>query len=156
MRLILLFALFCAAIPAHAASTPLERHVTAVYKQYAWTVVFSDLADTPLEWEGLPGLKRIFADDLARALRADRLCAERTKGICLLGETILWGSQDPIALELTVEAKAPNVVDVCFKNQAAVQSCMSIKGGVERGRARIRDIVYSDGYTLRALLKLAP
>jgi hypothetical protein len=104
----------------------------------------------------LPKLKRIFADDLARALRADALCAERTGGICQLGETILWGSQDPVALDLTVEATAPRTVDVCYKDQKGVQSCLTIRGVVEHGGARIREIVYSDGRTLRALLKLAP
>ncbi|UUZ54020.1 hypothetical protein LP419_36990 [Massilia sp. H-1] len=91
-----------------------------------------------------------------RAVHADHQCVRRTGGVCLLGETILWGSQDPAAFDLEVEPVGMQTVGVCYKDLAGVRSCMTVKGASERGRPRIRDIVYADGHSLRAALRLKP
>lgn len=150
-------ALAFSATGAYGATTALERHVVATYKEYAWTLVFMDpVPGTALEAEKLPKLKRIFTRDLARAIADDQACQDRTGGICALGETILFGSQDPVALDMTVAATGLHAVDVCYKDQAGKKSCLNISGKDEDGRARIRDIVYPEGPSLRQMLHLQP
>lgn len=66
------------------------------------------------------------------------------------------GAQDPAAFDLEVESAVMQTVGVCYKDLAGARSCMTVRGESERGQPRIGGIVYADGHSLRAALRLKP
>ncbi len=100
------------------ADTP-EGTVRRLYRDYAWEGVGVDISDggqATLQGQTLPELKKYFDDGLARLLRADRDCIERTHEICNLDHIIIFASQDPAAMDLSISPpNEKNQVLVTFK-----------------------------------------
>lgn len=130
----------------------LERLVSTTYARYMPLKGMDDAAILP--HESLMALKKIFTDDLAAAIFEDSQCVHKTGELCALGFDILFASQDPQPRELVVKPKGANSADVCFRDQSPAQRCMQVTGITGPGGARISDIKYDDGATLRSVLKL--
>ncbi|WP_395010228.1 hypothetical protein [Undibacterium sp.] len=137
----------------------LERLVTSIYKEYAWTILFGveprlDAA-IPLSQEGIGKLRKVFTDDLAIAISKDAQCANKTREICLLDFDILFDSQDSDARDLSIRSVTEHTVEVCFLDQADLRRCFEFVGVKEKKGERIREIRYDKiGRSLRAILKL--
>jgi hypothetical protein len=95
------------------ANTP-EGIVFKVYRDFAWEAVMAG------GWDGLmeqpPAiLKQYFDDKLTALILRDRKCSEKGE-ICRLDFVPIWASQDPAAVDLTVEkTKKTNIIKVQFR-----------------------------------------
>jgi len=137
---------------AQAQALTLERLVATTYARYIPLPGESETAILP--HESLATLKKIFTDDLAAAIYDDSQCVLKTNALCVLDFDILFASQDPQPRELLVKTKDADQIDVCFRDQSPARRCMRVTGAAGPDGARIRDIKYDDGATLRSLLKL--
>ncbi len=152
-RSLMLMALaVCASNAAQAQALTLERLVSTTYARYIPLKGVDEIAILP--HESLAALKRIFTDDLAAAIYDDSQCVHKTGKLCVLDFDILFASQDPQPRELVVKSKGADQLDVCFRDQSPAQRCMRVTGATGPDGARIMDIKYDDGATLRSLLKL--
>lgn len=98
------------AVPAAPAATDAspEAVVASLYRAYAWELVERteglggpSFLDTPAA-----ALEAWFTPALAGALAADRACVERTRELCRIDASPLWGSQDPGADALAIRPGA--------------------------------------------------
>jgi hypothetical protein len=138
---------------AHAGGAmSFERLVSVTYARYMPLKGMDDAAILP--HESLTALKKIFTDDLAAAIFEDSQCVHKTGELCALDFDILFASQDPQPRELNVTSTGAHNADVCFRDQSPARRCMQVAGIAGPGGARIRDIKYDDGVTLRSVLKL--
>ena len=111
---LVLVALSATALPAQ--TTPTEA-VTRLYRDFAWEVVLgSPPAGTPgFAQSPRAALVKYVDTSLARLLVADQACLARGQGICNLDFAPLWGSQDPAAGALEIEAtREPTIVRVTY------------------------------------------
>jgi hypothetical protein len=91
-----------------------EGIVFKLYRDYAWEAVMA------AEWDGLMEqppqiLKQYFDDNLTALILRDRKCSEKGE-ICRLDFVPIWTSQDPAAVDLTVEkTEKKNIIKVKFR-----------------------------------------
>lgn len=147
----------CAASRADGRHATLASVVDDVYRRYAWVAVFSPKPASQwklLQDESLATLQEIFTSELADAIYQDGVCVERTQEIFSLDFNILFDSQDPQATDLVIEAEQSGQVKVCFRAQEYQLVCVSYIGETVKGKAKISDIFYSGGRSLRQLLEM--
>ncbi|TBR36729.1 MULTISPECIES: hypothetical protein [Dyella] len=159
MAMILLIFHVTAIAQGAAKEVALGALAEAAYKQYAWVAVFGTTqpaGSVPLALESQVKLKEIFASDLARALKEDSQCAERSQEVCKIDFDILYDSQDPFAADLAFKlAPDGGSVEACFKDASGNQQCLTLVGGCDQGRERIADIIYPGHASLRQTLGLS-
>ncbi len=132
--------------------------VSRVYQSYAWVAVFSISPPRnalPLAQASREELRGIFSPELAQAIWADAQCAQKRGEICLLDFEILFDSQDPSAVELTVRpgSHAGEVI-ACFKDIEGTQKCLTFLGKAVGRSTRVTDIIYPGHQSLRQVLGL--
>lgn len=139
--------------------SPLQRLVTSVYKEYAWTIIFAPeqpvSPSVSLTQERLGKLRRVFADDLAQAIFDDAQCVRKTSEVCLLDFDILFDSQDVDARNLIIRSKTHQLVEACFVDQTEKQRCIEFVGVRSKNGVRISDMRYDQsGRSMRTILRL--
>jgi hypothetical protein len=147
MPLILMFFVYSAiASAATEKLSPQQQHVMQLYRDYAWEVVFTGVADKPtLVNESEAVLRRYLSEKLTALILKDRACVEREQGICGISFALLWASQDPQASELSVQStEKPETVLVSFKAYGEEIKIRYVLIKTKQGW-RIDDIFYSDG-----------
>lgn len=150
-----------AGLPAIAAPQAAITPVAALYRNFAWAAISSDSALFGGDILSQPAttLARFFDPALVKAIRNDSACQSRTKGICKLDFDILFDSQDPRAVDLTIVATASNAVDVKFKDPVTDKETR-ITYVLKRldNEWRITDILYTQHShrSLRAVLAEHP
>ena len=61
-------------------------------------------------------LKQYFDEKLTSLILRDRACSEKGDGVCRLDFVPMWDSQDPAAVDLTVEkTEKKNIIKVQFR-----------------------------------------
>lgn len=103
--------------PTHFADTP-KGVVQKLYYDYAWQAIasFDSDAATPIENQTMPELEKYFEGGLARGIRADHDCAEKSGKKCSLDYSILYNSPKPNAVDLSISPPDKrNRVEVTFK-----------------------------------------
>lgn len=135
---------------ASAADARTETTVVAqLYKTFAWEalvgIVPPDQAQAfkPLAEESESVLGQYFSPELTALLVADKKCKVRSREICKLDFVLLFASQDPAAMDLSIERAAPGVVKVMFTFPSTREKIeLKYKLARIRGDWRITDITY--------------
>jgi len=150
--------LLLVALPAtslSAQTTPTEA-VTRLYRDFAWEVVFGSppAGATGFAQSPRATLIKYVDTSLARLLIADQTCLARGQGICNLDFAPLWGSQDPAAGALEIEAtREPTIIRVKYTIPGSDQQVTVDLQLVRTPQGwRVRDIFYEGGNSLRDLL----
>ncbi len=139
-----------------AGASDLGRVVTGLYKDYAWSAVFGAELSSKMKsinTEDEKVLRKYFSAPLAKAIADDSRCTAKSGELCKLDYDILFDSQDPAISDLNVVDCGKECVKVCFQERDK-KKCITIAGRGEKGAARITDLVYEDGRSLRKSLGL--
>lgn len=111
---IALFAVSAEAEPYPPKVNSPEGVVFKLYQDYAWEAVMAAGYDGLMQ-QPPQILKRYFDDNLTALILRDRKCSEKGE-ICRLDFVPIWASQDPAAVDLTVEkTKKKDIVKVKFR-----------------------------------------
>ena len=148
--------------PASAAAPDVKiAPVAAMYRDFAWKALSSDteVFGRSLAGQSARTLSKYFAPRLAKLIADDAACQRRTRELCNLDFDILFDSQDPQVVDLSIAEGPSNTVEVRFKDPVSSKETL-IRYTVLRHAAawRINDVVYmTDGQRkLRALLSVDP
>ncbi len=133
------------ASPERQTATSGEAIVKMLYHDYAWEAL-GDLGGTPIQQQSVAELEKYFDTSLAKLIREDRECVERTSEICTLNFNIIFDSQAPSAVDMEVASMNKNSeVKVHFtypsdhsKIYLTYKMTNTSKGW------RIRDVVYEN------------
>jgi hypothetical protein len=145
-------------LPTVALAAPLDDldPVVRLYRDFAWEAVI----DTPTAGPGLLSQSdavwsRYFSPRLVKLLRNDRQCVSRTRELCRLDFSPIWGSQDPGAARLkVVPGETPTNVNVSFDHPGNGKRIVMTFFLQRSGAAwLIDDIQYGDGRRLGNLLE---
>ena len=101
----------------HFADTPTGA-VQQLYYDYAWQAIgsFDSGVAIPIENQPQTELEKYFESGLARSLRADRECAEKSGKKCTLDGSIIFNSRKPFAVDLDIsQPDKKHQVVVTFK-----------------------------------------
>lgn len=91
-----------------------EGIVFKLYRDYAWEAVIAAGYDGLMQ-QPPQILKQYFDDNLTNLILRDRKCSEKGE-ICRLDFVPIWDSQDPAAVDLTVEkSEKKNIIKVKFR-----------------------------------------
>jgi hypothetical protein len=91
-----------------------EGIVFKLYRDYAWEAVMAAGYDGLMQ-QPPRILKQYFDDNLTDLILRDRKCSEKGE-ICRLDFVPIWASQDPAAVDLTVEkTNKKNIIKVTFR-----------------------------------------
>jgi hypothetical protein len=98
-------------------------------------------------------LGKYFDAPLVALLVKERQCVIKTQEICNLDFDLLYASQDPDAVDLSIEATAANKVIVSFRypsneERITIQYLLALA----RNGPRIADVIYANDTSLRKLL----
>jgi hypothetical protein len=139
-----------------AAPNGMLAPVTTMYRTFAWEALSSDtdLFGNGLAAQPAGALAQYFEPQLAKMIADDAACQRRTQAFCKLDFDILFDSQDPRIVDLSIEAGPSNTVYVSFKDPVTDKETR-ITYMVGRGANgwRINDVVYAKekALSLRAL-----
>lgn len=92
--------------------------VAAMYRHFAWEALSSDTEafGNGLAAQSARALSQYFEPRLAKMIADDAACQSRTQAFCKLDFDILFDSQDPQVVDLSIAAGPSNTVDVRFKD----------------------------------------
>jgi hypothetical protein len=134
-----------------ASATSQEDFIQNLYKEYL------SQYDTAYWFDNEKKLLKYFDPILTELFLRDEKCKEETQGICNLDFDPIIDAQDldnkyPVTLEvITLNSKDQNRCQVIFTNitqRTIIYELKQTKNGL-----RISDIIYSDGQSLRNILK---
>lgn len=131
--------------------------VAKMYRTFAWEALSneSDLFGSGLAEQSAAALSQYFDVKLAKMIADDAACQRRTQAFCKLDFDILFASQDPRIVDLSIAAGAANTVNVKFKDPVTDKETL-IAYTVVRGTGgwRISDVAYENagGKSLRTML----
>jgi hypothetical protein len=153
---VVLVLLAAATLGRSAELSPGVKVVTELYREYAWEMTIAEpimrgsVYEAPRE-----KLERYFSAEIASLIVRDRECAERLREICRINFSILWDSQDSGAYDIKIkDGGAPDTVLVSYVYPGTGEE-VQLTYWVAReasGEAKIADIRYRDGSSLRAIL----
>ncbi|MDB5963465.1 MAG: hypothetical protein JWP59_4759 [Massilia sp.] len=123
--------------------------VATMYRNFAWEALSNDtdLFGNGLAQQPVRMLSQYFDPVLAKMIAEDAACQHRTQAFCKLDFDILFASQDPRIVDLSIAAGRANTVDVKFKDPVTDKETLIIYT-VARGTNgwRINDVAYqTDG-----------
>lgn len=148
----LLLALIAGAAVAGESAVDTVRRL---YRDFAWEAVLETSAGRSFVDQPQQRLRSYLSAGLSAALRAERACVARRGEICALDFAPLWGSQDPVAIDLRISAVAgaPSRVLVSF-NAVNESHRRELVLHLRRESVgwRVDDIEYPGGQRLRQLL----
>ncbi len=145
---------YAIAADSHAYKKP-EDVVAWVYRDFAFDAIMlpywknASLIEQPRKT-----LLLYFTEELALLILKDRQCVKETHEICKLDFDPIFVSQDPGVIDLQISpADKSNTVRVQFRYPGNGEK-IGLAYQVEKTTRgwRIRDIIYSDGRSLRKLL----
>lgn len=100
----------------------------------------------------VPELSKIFTPNLVSLINRDNKCAEEFGGICNLGFSIQWDSQDPTGAKVMVsQGASPEQVRVSIDGDNDPRELLYIMQQTPSGW-RVADIQYRDGSSLVEIL----
>jgi hypothetical protein len=138
---------------AQAAEPPSVAIVSQLYRDFAWEAVLAPPAAPGLAQQPKSVLLRYFTPQLASALAADAACASQHHEVCALDFLPLWGSQDPVAQDLSFVQTSNDQVQVRFISPPSRQAVvLEFKTVPTKIGWRVADISYSSGPSLAQLL----
>jgi hypothetical protein len=143
--LIVLAALLSGA-PASAGPPDIIAPVAALYRNFAWEALSSDseVFGGLLASQSASSLARFFDARLVQMIREDNACQLRTRAICKLDFDILFDSQDPRVIDLSIAAVSSHVVEVTFKDPVTDEKTrISYTLARKPNGWRITDVVYT-------------
>jgi len=135
---------------------PPAEVVRSLYRDYAWEASERPSAmRVPFQHEKTAVLRRYVTRELAAAIRADYQCVSDTKELCAISSSVLWGSQDPRADTVQVEAmRRPGMVGVQYTARGAPKPVVLMVSLTQTPDGwRVADIAY-DRMRLRRILRL--
>ncbi len=143
-----------------AAPNGVLAPVATMYRTFAWEALSNDvdLFGNGLTSQPASTLSKYFEPGLAKMIADDAACQRRKQAFCKLDFDILFDSQDPRIVDLSIAERSPSTVEVRFKDPlTAKETLITYTVGRLGSGWRITDVVYvKEGqYSLRALL-LAP
>ena len=150
----ILILLICLPFAAGATESNVDL-VKRLYAKYAWeSTDSSPKGSTPFIDAPQAELLKYLEPSLAEALLKDRQCAKQTGEICGLDFSPLWASQDPGAKDLRVkQGRSAKRVEVSFTYPGSGERIViEYELALIAGEPRIRDILYSEGFSLRKTL----
>lgn len=156
-RMVVLTAMLLTSQVCPAAPNNILAPVAAMYRNFAWEALTNDseLFGSGLVNQPATVLSRYFDPQLSKMIADDAACQRRTESFCKIDFDILFDSQEPRIVDLTIASGAPGTVDVRFKDPVTDKQTL-ITYTVARQTAgwRISDVTYTrDGRRpLRALL----
>ncbi len=142
------------ASPERQTATSGEAIVKMLYHDYAWEAL-GDLGGTPIQQQSVAELEKYFDTSLAKLIREDRECVERTSEMCTLNFNIIFDSQGPSAADMEVASmNKNNEVNVHFTYPSDHSRIyLTYKMTNTREGWRIHDIVYENEHaSLRQFL----
>jgi hypothetical protein len=144
------------AMPAMAAPPNGAGIVRELYKDFAWEAVVADnaMSNEILIEQPRAILRKYFASKLASLILADRDCVSTNHGICALDFSPIWASQDPAAVDLSIEPdRDPHLVTVHYTYPSNGEKIvLRYKMVFTASGWRISDIVYQSGPSLITIL----
>ena len=132
--------------PALAGPPEIIAPVAALYRNFAWEALSSDseVFGGLLASQSASSLSRFFDARLVQMIREDNACQLRTKEICKLDFDILFDSQDPRVIDLSIAAVSSHVVEVTFKDPVTEEKTqISYTLAKQANGWRITDVVYT-------------
>jgi len=130
--------------------------VARLYKDFAWEAMAGQpkFFGEGLAHQDKATLQRYFTPALTDLLVRDAACQARVQGICNLDFALLFYSQDPRVTDLNIQPRAPDQVEVAFKDPVSEERT-KIVFQLTRvdGKWRIADILYGQqGTSLKNVL----
>jgi hypothetical protein len=143
--------------PALARPPNIIAPVAALYRNFAWEALSSDskVFGAMLASQSASSLSRFFDARLVQMIREDNACQLRTREICKLDFDILFDSQDPRVIDLSIAAVSSHVVEVTFKDPVTEEKTrISYTLAKQANGWRITDVTYTKHpqHSLRTLL----
>jgi hypothetical protein len=130
--------------------------VARLYKDFAWEAMAGqpELFGEGLAHQDKATLRRYFTPVLAELLMRDAACQARVRGICNLDFAPLFYSQDPRVIDLDIQPRAPDQVEVAFKDPVSEERTQIAFRLVQvDGKWRVADILYGQqGMSLKNVL----
>jgi hypothetical protein len=160
LRLFSLLVLAAALLVASAEAAPRRPKVNSpegivfkVYRDFAWEAVMGGRGDGLMQQPSRI-LKQYFDEKLTSLILRDRACSRKGE-VCRLDFVPMWDSQDPAAVDLTVEkTEKNNIIKVQFRYPGSNEK-IELKYRVTRTPKgwRISDIAGKDWSLLAILSK---
>jgi hypothetical protein len=130
--------------------------VARLYKDFAWEAMAGqpELFGEGLAHQDKTTLRRYFTPALAELLVRDAACQARVRGICNLDFALLFYSQDPRVIDLDIQPRSLDQVDVAFKDPVSEEKTKIAFQLVRTdGKWRVADILYGQqGTSLKDVL----
>lgn len=122
--------------------------VVAMYRQFAWEALSSDTEafGNGLASQSAHTLSQYFDPRLAKRIADDGACQRKAQAFCKIDFDILFDSQDPQVVDLSIEAGPSNTVDVRFKDPVTASETRITYTVSRQGSGwRISDAIYVKG-----------
>lgn len=134
--------------------------VATMYRTFAWEALSNDtdLFGNGLAQQPVRTLTQYFEPVLAKMIADDATCQRRTQAFCKIDFDILFASQDPRIVDLSIAAGRANTVEVKFKDPVTDKETLIVYS-VARGTNgwRIYDVAYeNDGQRTLRMVFSAP